>query len=116
VILDASLPGLRYPDRENFLYAPARFRLAFRELGLSIGLHALQRLETLIKENRSVFEGDKDIAILLKTLWKFLPLGEKIEAFWLDAQNQKTDAWKEHRDINMVMLATSLAPDGFLTI
>jgi len=62
------------------------------------------------------FEGDKDIAILLKTLWKFLPLGEKIEAFWLDAQNQKTDAWKEHRDINTVMLATSLAPDGFLTI
>lgn len=116
VILDASLPGLRYPDRENFLYVPARFRLAFRELGLSIGLHALQRLETLIKENRSVFEGDKDIAILLKTLWKFLPLGEKIEAFWLDTQNQKTDAWKEHRDINMVMLATSLAPDGFLTI
>lgn len=116
VILDASLPGLKYPDRENFLYAPARFRLAFRELGLSIGLGALERLESLIGENREAFTEDRDIGILMKTLWKYLPLGEKIETFWLDPVNQKTDVWKEHRDINMVMLATSLAPDGFLTL
>jgi hypothetical protein len=116
VILDASLPGLRYPDRENFLYVPARFRLAFRELGLSIGLHALERLESLIEHNRDAFAEDRDISILMKTLWKYLPLGEKIEAFWLDPENQKTQAWKEHRDINTVMLATSLVPDGFLTL
>jgi hypothetical protein len=116
VILDASLPGLRYPGRENFLHVPARFRLAFRELGLSIGFNALERLESLIGENREAFAADRDIAILMKTLRKYLPLGEKIEAFWLDPVNQKTDAWKEHRDINMVMLATSLAPDGFLTL
>lgn len=116
VILDASLPGLRYPGRENFLHAPARFRLAFRELGLSIGFNALERLESLIGENREAFAQDRDIAILMKTLWKYLPLGEKIETFWLDPVNQKTDVWKEHRDINMVMLATSLAPDGFLTL
>jgi len=116
VILDASLPGLKYPDRENFLHAPARFRLAFRELGLSIGFHALERLEVLIEQNREAFAEDRDIGILMKTLWKYLPLGGKIETFWLDAVNQKTDVWKEHRDINMVMLATSLAPDGFLTL
>ena len=114
VLLDASLPGLRYPGRENFLHAPARFRLAFRELGLSIGLHALEKLDTLIKQNRPAFGGDQDIAVLLKTLWKYLPIGEKIEAFWLDPENQKSQVWKEHRDINMVMLATSLAPHGFL--
>jgi hypothetical protein len=112
----ASLTGLKYPDRENFLYAPARFRLAFRELGLSIGFHALERLEVLIEQNREAFAEDRDIAILMKTLWKYLPLGEKIETFWLDAVNQKTDVWKEHRHINMVMLATSLAPDGFLAL
>jgi len=116
VILDASLPGLRYPDRENFLYAPARFRLAFRELGLSIGFHALERLESIIEQNRDAFAEDRDIAILMKTLWRYLPLGEKIEAFWLDPDNQKTQVWKEHRDINTVMLATSLVPDGFLTL
>jgi hypothetical protein len=116
IILSASLPGLRYPGRENFLHAPARFRLAFRELGLSIGLQALQKMDMLIKEHQPAFKGDRDIAILLKTLWKYLPLGEKIETFWLDHQNQASPAWKEHRDINMVMLATSLAPDGFLSL
>ncbi|MBP1748519.1 MAG: hypothetical protein H6Q52_1058 [Deltaproteobacteria bacterium] len=116
IILDASIPGLKYPGRENFLYTPARFRLAFRELGLSIGLHALERLDAFIRENPALFKDDRDIPILLKTLGKFMSIREKIEAFWLDPDNRKTDSWKEHRDINTVMLATSLAPDGFLKI
>ena len=116
VILDASLPGLKYPGRENFLHAPARFRLAFRELGLSIGLNALKKLDMLIKQNQPAFKNDRDIAVVLKTLWKYMPIGEKIESFWLDRTNQKSQAWKEHRDINMVMLATSLAPEGFLAL
>ena len=49
-------------------------------------------------------------------LMGYLPLVEDIEAFWLDPVNQEAETWKEHLDINMVMLATSLAPDGFLTI
>ncbi|MDD5008061.1 MAG: hypothetical protein PHU49_06580 [Syntrophorhabdaceae bacterium] len=116
VILDASLPGLKYPGRENFLHAPARYRLAFRELGLSIGLHALKKLDALIGEDQDLFRDDRDIAVFLKTHWKYMSIGEKIEAFWLDGQHQASPAWNEHRDINMVMLATSLAPDGFLTL
>lgn len=116
IILDASIPGLKYPGRENFLYAPARFRLAFRELGLSIGLSTIERLDALINENLDVFKDDRDIPILLKTLWKFMSLRDRIEAYWLDEKNRKTEAWKEHRDISTVMLATSLFPDGFLTI
>ena len=30
-------------------------------------------------------------------------------------RKRKTNTWTEHRDINMVMLATSLAPDGYLS-
>lgn len=116
IILDASIPGLKYPGRENFLYTPARFRLAFRELGLSIGLHALERLDSFIRDNMAVFKDDRDIPVMLKTFWKYMSLKDRIEAHWLDEGNRKTDAWKEHRDINTVMLATSLAPDGFLTI
>ncbi|MCK9228886.1 MAG: hypothetical protein PHT96_11415 [Syntrophorhabdaceae bacterium] len=116
IILDASIPGLKYPGRENFLYTPSRFRLAFRELGLSIGLHALEGLDAFIHENLAIFEDDRDIQILLKTLWKFMSIRDRIEAFWLDPSNRKTDTWKEHLDINTVMLATSLAPEGFLTI
>lgn len=116
IILDASIPGLKYPGRENFLYTPAHFRLAFRELGLSIGLDALRLLDAFIRENLAVFKDDRDIPILLKTLWKSMSLKDRIEAYWLDEGNRKTQAWKEHRDINTVMLATSLFPDGFLTI
>jgi hypothetical protein len=37
-----------------------------------------------------------------------------IEEFWLGEENRRTSGWISHRDINMVMLATSLVPDGFL--
>jgi hypothetical protein len=39
-----------------------------------------------------------------------------IKEFWLDDTHRRPDTWKEHRDINMVMLATSLAPDTYLII
>jgi hypothetical protein len=43
-------------------------------------------------------------------------IGEMIEEFWFDDTHRRPDTWKEHRDINMVMLATSLAPDTYLII
>ena len=43
-----------------------------------------------------------------------LPLAEAIESSWLDRDSRETRSWLEHRDINEVMLATSLAPAGFL--
>jgi hypothetical protein len=42
------------------------------------------------------------------------PRRGRIEEFWLNAGNQRSATWTGHRDINMVTLATSLAPDGFL--
>ena len=39
-----------------------------------------------------------------------LPLAEAIESSWLDRDSRETRSWLEHRDINDVMLATSLAP------
>jgi len=44
-----------------------------------------------------------------------MSIRDRIETFWRNEMNRKTDVWKEHRDINTVMLATSLNPDGFLT-
>jgi hypothetical protein len=46
----------------------------------------------------------------------YLPLRKKIEQFWMDGKNRGASTWIEHREINMVMLATSLAPGGFLRI
>ena len=45
---------------------------------------------------------------------RYGPMGDEIESFWRDPDQQRADTWSEHRDINEVMLATSLAPDGFL--
>jgi hypothetical protein len=50
------------------------------------------------------------------SLMRFQPLAEAIESFWRNPRNQHATTWEEHRDINEVMLATSLAPDGFLVL
>ena len=49
-------------------------------------------------------------------LKRFEPLTEIIDTFWLQPEHQEAEGWVEHRDINMVMLATSLHPDGFLAV
>ena len=43
----------------------------------------------------------------------YMPLRETIEHFWMDDKNRQAGTWTEHREINMVMLATSLAPEDF---
>jgi hypothetical protein len=44
-----------------------------------------------------------------------IALGSTIVSFWLDPEHQQARMWSEHRDINEVMLATSLLPEGFLS-
>jgi hypothetical protein len=39
-----------------------------------------------------------------------------IEEFWLDTDNRQSASWTDHLDINTVMLASSLMPDGFLCL
>jgi hypothetical protein len=40
--------------------------------------------------------------------------GRPDSGFWLTPGNRETPQWAAHRDINDVMLATSLVPDGYL--
>jgi hypothetical protein len=115
-LLDSSLPGLESHVRNNSLKLPADYRLAFLELGLGIGLRAVEKLKVLIEENPGSF--DKKYLLHLRTekLMRYARLSEIIEKFWLEPKNRKTWSWTEHRNINMVMLATSLASDGYLTL
>jgi len=55
-------------------------------------------------------------AQLLQWLMQYLPLCDEIEAIWRDPEQQRAATWTEHQDINEVMLATSLAPDGLLVL
>jgi hypothetical protein len=52
----------------------------------------------------------------IDSLIQYAPLGDAIESFWLEPANRQASTWREHRDINLVMLATSLAPEGYLTL
>ena len=104
---------IEVPPSYDALQQPADFRLAFRELGLSIGLRAVERLRDLIEENPGLF---KEQYPLHSRLEAYIHLAERIEAFWLEQPHRAASSWLDHREINMVMLATSLAPDGYLRL
>lgn len=102
-LLAAAAAGLRQWTRQGDLRRPAATRLAFRELGLAMGLHAFERLR------------DPSIdAALPADLDRHLPMAEEIESFWLAPDAQSSPTFTGHQDINEVMLATALAPDGYL--
>ncbi len=114
-MLEACRTGLYAYSLTGSLEAPAHYRLPFRELGLSIGLHALERLMRLIEKRPHGFEKMDSLAGRVEMM-RYRALAEIIENFWLDPANRKAPTFTDHRDINTVMLATSLAPDGYLGI
>ncbi len=83
---------------QNFLQQDAPKRLAFRELGLCVGLKAVQKTPKIIQ---NLFE-------------PYTPLLDEIISFWADENNRNNPTWKEHEEINSVSLATALEPEGYL--
>ena len=107
--LNATRVGLaHYP--QDALRQPAESRLAFRELGLALGLHAVEVV------NNDLADGviERRVRKRVEPLLGYLPLRDEIESFWRDPEHQGSRAWTEHLDINEVMLPTSLVPAGFL--
>jgi hypothetical protein len=115
-MLDSSRIGLESYLRRKPLGHTAHNRLAFREFGLSVGLHALERLRPFMEQNPGFFRGKGPLTSRVEDLLQYSPLAETIEEFWLEPINRKAGIWAAHRDINTVMLATSLAPDTYLTL
>jgi hypothetical protein len=111
-LLAAAAKGLRRFAVEADLEDPAEVRLGFRELGLAIGLEGISMLDTDAVGRRLDASGQASLA----ELWRYAPLREEIEWFWLRPQIHRAASWVAHEDINEVMLATSLAPDGFLAL
>jgi hypothetical protein len=115
-LLDSSLMGLESYAKQNQLKLSADYRLAFRELGLSIGFKAIDKLRRWIAQNPGLFNKKDALDFKIESLMQYSPLSEMIETFWLEITNREANSWMVHRDTNMVMLATSLAPDGYLMI
>jgi hypothetical protein len=113
-LLAAALSGLQdYADNDE-LHRPAEYRLAFRELGLAIGLHAVEYLLQVADSKATRSSTSPKRRALLQALLQYVPMAGEIESCWRNPEHRNTAAWSAHRDINEVMLATSLAPEGFL--
>lgn len=97
----------------DFLREHAERRLAFRELGLAIGLRAVPRIQELAQRQPERF-AEPRLQALIAHLLRQLPQAAAIERFWSDPAHRTASTWTGHRDINEVMLATSLMPDGYL--
>jgi len=115
-LLDSALQGLNAWSTAFSPAEPAERRLAFRELGLSIGLSAVESLREAVEAGPGLLDRKSHSRRPIAALLKYLPIRDAIEQFWMDADNRESATWVEHREINMVMLATSLAPSGFLSI
>ena len=112
-ILEDIEQGLNYFIHTGILQQPAIYRLAFRELGLSIGLHAVELMKNLFENNLEFFNNQIEIKRRLDRLLTYKLFTKQIEEYWLLAENQRAKSWVDHYNINSVMLATSLAPRTF---
>ena len=100
--------GLTALPSTGALTGPAYRRLAFRELGLAIGLRAIPALTVRAADL------PPHARPRLATLERSVLLADDLIAFWLAPPNQSTDTWRSHLDINAVMLASALVPEGVL--
>ncbi len=88
-LLAAARVGLEHYAVQPDLRLGAEHRLAFRELGLAIGLAAADQI------------GAKPVA-------RYAHVRAAIEGFWRDPDHRRSRTYREHEDINDVMLATAL--------
>ena len=98
-VLEDCAVSLAAVAQADFVGLRASRRLAFRELGLALGLHAIAPLGE-----------HADVALLER----YVPLAKALEDFWLQSANQAASTWTAHADINSVTLAAALAPRGSL--
>lgn len=114
-LIAISLRCLRVFADSPETHLPAERRLAFRELGLAIGLHAAEEMAEVVGAGETSRFGTR-LCKDLDALQHFVPLARQLEDFWSEPGSQSVATWREHADINAVTLATSLLPDQFLDV
>jgi hypothetical protein len=110
------LPGLTAFTKGGSLDFAAKYRLPFRELGLAIGLAGAANLDLLIRHHPALFKNAGSLQCKVEAVSEYVPLQDSITEFWILGKNREAATWTEHAEISLVMLATSLEPDGFLTL
>jgi hypothetical protein len=112
-LLAACARGLSAFRASRPLDDPVAWRLAFRELGLAIGLRALPVIGDPARHEKP---GHPARSRAIDLLQRAQPLADEIVAAWLPQVQQGDETWRAHQDINEVMLASALIPDTFLAI
>jgi hypothetical protein len=112
-LLRAANDSLRRFQGHRSLDLPASRRLAFRELGLAIGLKGAPRIRAMaLREPTRITD---DMRRDLDLLQESIAMAETIERFWRRPEHRQVPSWLDHLEINGVMLATSLEPTEFLS-
>ncbi len=115
-IMDACSQGLIVFLANKALRQPQSYRLAFRELGLAIGLCALPIIADTIAKDESRFGSRPGLQGAVDMLLRYESVAEEIISFWFPHAQQQDKSWQAHQNINDVMLATALVPELFLSV
>jgi len=119
-LLEAVIQGCRDSlmllFQAGYLNQPASHRLAFRELGLAIGLRALPIIADAMDKNRNIFEDRPSLRQTIDLLLPYQSLSDEIIGLWLPYAESRPERWRGYQDINEVMLATAIIPDTFLSV
>jgi hypothetical protein len=115
-ILEACRAGLAGFLAGRYLNQPVLHRLAFRELGLAIGLKALPIISDAMKKDHARFESRTAVRRIVDLLSQYKSLSADIISVWLPHAQNPDQMWQSHQDINDVMLATALIPEMFLSV
>ena len=115
-VMQACRNGLTTLLASGYLDRPTAHRLAFRELGLAIGLRALPIVADTIKSDRSRFGSRPLLRRIIEVLLPYESLSEDIISVWLPHAQHQDEGWQAHQDINDVMLATALIPNMVLSV
>ena len=113
-ILQACCSGLAALLATHYLDQPTTHRLAFRELGLAIGLGALPMIAETIDREESLRDRP-DLRRPVELLLSHKTLCGEIVDIWLKKAQFNDESWDAHRDINDIMLVTALLPHMFLS-
>ena len=122
-VRDDAETSLRALARGSFLRQPVEMRLAFRELGLAIGIQARARLDSgadgptaasdpegsgANPEGRPSGDGTRGLTSAR--------LARRIVELWSRPESRRSPTWTDHLDISQVMWATARHPRGFLAV
>lgn len=104
-ILVAAEAGLEQFLRSGALQEQPRRRLAFRELGLAIGLQSLSAIEAAASRSGVL---TANMAASLQALAALARVENIIVDFWSAPKRWNDSTWQDHLDINEVMLVTGM--------